>query len=229
MRKKICYPVKEKLTSSPCLDRWEILERIGEESNYAEIWAVCCEKDCDYVLKYLPYENDNTKENILNEINIQNECSNLGLCPKIVDAWFCEEGGAIVMSVFDITIANFLLIFKNSLIRQMILANIIVLLEKLHIHGIYHGDLHLNNIMVKGNFINTSKMSEEEFFKSEKYEYFLIDFGKSGKFEKMDDYHIYRDYDNILGHLLEMVNENPEDKGLKDLVETMKVHMKKFD
>jgi len=45
----------------------------------------------------------------------------------------------------------------------------------------------------------------------------------------MNYYHIYRDYDNILSHLLDLVDENPEDKGLEDLVKTMKVHMKKFD
>lgn len=133
------------------------------------------------------------------------------------------------MDLFHITIANLFLVFKNKLVRQMILANIIVLLEKLHIHGIYHGDLHLNNIMVKGNIINFNNLSEEEFFETENYKYYLIDFGKSGRFKNMDDYHIYRDYDNILGHLLDIVDENPKDEGLKDLVKTMKVHMKKFD
>jgi len=84
--KKICYPVKEKVISSSCSDKWEVLERMGEESSYGEIWAACCEKDCDYILKYIPYENDSTKDIILNEINIQNECANLG---HLLD--LCEE------------------------------------------------------------------------------------------------------------------------------------------
>jgi len=227
MKRSICYPVKETLVSSPCLNRWEILERMGEEANYGEIWAACCEKDCEYVLKYLPYENDNSKENILNEINIQNECAELGLCPKIKDAWLCEEGGAIVMNSLDMTVANLFLKYKSDVVRQMILANIIVLLEKLHIHGIYHGDLHLNNIMVKGK--RRKSKNEEEEYNLKEYKYYFIDFGKSGKFERMDDFHIYRDYDNILGHLLDLVDENPKDEGLHNIVKTMKVHIKKFE
>jgi len=179
MKKKICYPVKEKVISSNCLDRWEVLERVGEEANYGEIWAACCEKDCEYVLKYLSYENNNTKKDILNEINIQNECAELGLCPKISDAWFCEEGGAIVMELFHTTVASLFLRYKTDLVRQMILANVIVLLEKLHIYGIYHGDLHLNNIMVKGKRNKIKNKDEEEQYNSKDFRYYFIDFGKS--------------------------------------------------
>lgn len=227
--KKICYPLKEKIITSPCSEKWEVLERFGEQANYGEIWAACCEKDCDYVLKYLAYENDNTKEAILNEMEIQNECASLGLCPKIEDAWFCEEGGAIVMELFHETVLNLLFHFQSSSVKQIILANILVILEKLHIYGIYHGDLHLNNIMVKGDKIDDDFKNEEDEFNAQNYKFYFIDFGKGGKFQRMDDEHIYKDYFEIFSHLDDIAHENPDDEGLMEIFKTMKTHMKRFD
>ena len=232
---RICYPIREKIIPRTCPYEWRVLNRMGEEANYGQIWATCCDQDCSYVLKYLAYNNDNTKEVILNEISIQNECSELGLCPQIHEAWFCDEGGAIVMDLVHITAANMFLKYKTPIVRQMILANIIVLLEKLHIRGIYHGDLHLHNIMIRHNTIikhngeNSGEETEEENYELKEFEYLFIDFGKGGKFERMDDPHIYRDYDQILGHLLDLCDENPDDTGLTDIVKTMKIHMKRFD
>ncbi len=46
---------------------------IGTDGTYGEIWSVCCVHDCNHVLKYMPYDDGiriNTKEDIINEINI---------------------------------------------------------------------------------------------------------------------------------------------------------------
>ena len=73
----ICYPVIKKIIDKNNCDKqnekWEYLERIGEEANYGEIYGACCNKDCNYILKFIPYEKENTQEEILNEINIQKE------------------------------------------------------------------------------------------------------------------------------------------------------------
>jgi serine/threonine protein kinase len=229
--KQLCYPVKEKLlvNDEECLEKWELLKRIGEESTYAEVWIVCCNGNCDYVLKYLPYENDNTKEGIIEELNVQNKCSELDLCPKIADAWLCDEGGAIVMEIFQVTIANLLLQYKSDVVRNIILANVIAMLDKLHYHGFYHGDAHLNNFMVKEEKIEKGNYTEEEKYNLKNYKYYFIDFGKSGKLKDMGDPNIEKDYKEVYDHLLDLVDENSEDIGLKNLSDVMLTHIKKFD
>lgn len=230
--KHICYPIIKKIIDkNTCSESWEYLERIGEEANYGEIYGTCCNKDCNYILKFMPYENDNIKEDILNEIEIQKECSVLGLCPNIEEAWLCEQGGAIIMENFDTTIANLLIAYKSDYIRNIILANLLSLIDKLHLYNIYHGDLHLNNIMVKiNNKINApGNHSEEELYNLKNYKYYLIDFGKSGKIKDDKLKRIYKDYDDILAHLIDLSDEYPDDEGFKNLVHVMQTHMKKFD
>ena len=231
-KKQICYPVKQKLitNNNTCSIQWELLQRFGEEANYGEVWIACCRKDCDYVLKYMSYENNNKKEDIINEVNIQDECSALGLCPKIADAWLCEEGGAIVMEKFQITVANLLLEYKSGNVKQLILANILSLIDRLHLHGIYHGDLHLNNIMVKINKnVDNTDISDKEHYILSNYQYYLIDFGKGGKFKDYSDGHVYKDYYEIYSHIEDLKDDYPEDEELKNLWEIMQIHMKKFD
>lgn len=180
-------------------------------------------------MKYLPYENDNTKEGIIEELNIQNKCSDLNLCPKVADAWLYDEGGAIVMEIFQVTVANLLLQYKSDTIRNIILANVISMLDKLHYHGFYHGDAHLNNFMVKENKIEDEKYTEEERYKLKNYQYYFIDFGKSGKLIDMSDVNIEKDYKEVYDHLLDLVDENPNDYGIKNLSDVMLTHIKKFD
>lgn len=235
----LCYPILEKLISGTdsCDTYWELFYEIGEEGTYGEIWSVCCkgkdlQPNCDHVLKYLPYKNNNTYGGIINEINIQEKCSSLGMCPKIIDAWICQEGGAIVMSLFEMTAEQMLLKYKSDHIRNIILVNIISLVDRLHTNGIYHGDLHLNNIMVQSQKppspLRGDVLTEKMEYDSHDYKFYFIDFGKSGLFSSMDDQHIEDDFIEVSAHLQDMIDEYPHDKGFEKLYKVMKEYMKRF-
>ena len=228
MKKQICFPVTEKLVEGAGFVRWEILNRFGEEACYGEIYTACLENKCDYVLKYMAYDNDNTAEGITNEVNIQKQCSKLNLCLPVIDAWLCDEGGAMVMNKLDYTMANLFMQYKSEHIRNLILSNIIMLLDKLHMNGFYHGDLHLNNMMVKSKNKNLSLVLEDElkFYGLEDYSYYFIDFGKAGILTEETNKYIYKDYADIYDHLLEL---REEDETLEPITDVMKIHMQKFD
>ena len=229
---KICYPITEKIVDKTCPENWKFYEEIGEEGNYGQIYGACCKKDCNYILKYLPYENDNTTVMILKEIELQTKCSSIGLCPKVEDAWLCKEGGAIVMERFETTVANLLVQYKTDKVRNLILANVVSLLDKLHKNGVYHGDAHLNNFMVKANKRDkTNYLDEYETYSSKDYSYYVIDCGKSGYFYEIDDDHLYKDYVEVLAHLEDLADEYMDEymeEGFETLIETMKVYMTKF-
>ena len=228
--KTICYPIRQKIISSneSCSVVWELLEPVGEVGNYGEIWSVCCGTDCNHVLKYLPYK-ENKKDAILNEINIQNECAFLGLCPKIQDAWLCDKGGAIVMEIYELTVKQLLLKYKTLIVRNKILAHILALVDKLHLNGIYHGDLHLDNIMVKSTKKIVGNYNKNVLFELKNYKYHFIDFGKGGRFYTMSNFHVEDDYIEIAAHLQDLIDEYPDDKGFNDLYQIMKIHMSKFE
>lgn len=218
------YPITEILITSneSCQHKWIPRTEIGTEGTYGEIWSACCNRnnqnDCNHVLKYMPYNDGiriNTREDIINEINVQNQCSVRNLCPKIRDAWLSETGGAFVMELYTLTVKQLLLTKPDIKDKQNILANIITLIDKLHRYGIYHGDLHLDNIMV--NQLDDNNI-----------EYYFIDFGKGGRFSSMDDPRLYEDYLEISAHIQDLIDEYPSDN-FDELYNTMKIYMKKFD
>ena len=186
-------------------------ERFGEKANYGEIYSACLDRDCQYVLKYLSFDNGNTEQGIRNEIKIQNEVAKINLALPVIDYWFSEEGGSIVMDKLDYTTANLFTVYKSDAERTLILANILAILHKLHSNGFYHGDLHLNNIMVKGK------------------DYCFIDFGMSGKLDMnsdLDSKKKYKDCGDIYDHLLELQDEDPS---LENTVKIMKIHMENLE
>lgn len=220
-----CFPIKEILISSEnsCNHDWELHRELGTDGTYGEIWSVCCKNDCNFVMKYMPYDDGNrrnTRENIINEINVQNLCAEAKLCPKIHDAWLCESGGVFIMEVYKMTARQLLFEYEN---KDQILDNVLVLVSKLHDRGIYHGDLHLDNIMVKPRkeTVNSGKYVDDE------WEYRFIDFGKGKRFTSMDDYHIEEDFSAIKDHVRDLMDENPN-RGFESLYQKMKIQMKRF-
>ena len=232
MKKQICFPVRERLKESVGFDRWEILNRFGEEANYGEIYSVCLKNNCDYVLKYLPFESENTQEGIVNEVNIQTECAKFNLCLPVIDAWLCDKGGAIVMGKLDYTLANLFLLYKSDNVRKKILHEMLFLIQTLHSHNFYHGDLHLNNIMVKvGNFdIDVEENNDEdELYELYHYKYYFIDFGMGGILngkESENERRKYRDYSYAYDHLQDLEEEDPT---LENTVQIMREFMEKFE
>ena len=223
---KICYPVKEVLVNNIGIDRWKYLERYGEISKYGEIYLACLEKNCDYVLKYIPYQKFIGRESVVNEINLQIECSKLNLSPKILDAWTCETGGAFVMEKLDYTIEVLFSIYKTDVVRNIILTNIISQVDKLHINGFYNGDLHFNNIMVKQNGKYMNDENEEIKYKLANYSYFFIDFGFGGKIK--DKFDSRSDYNAIYQSLYDFWERHPNDIGMDRLIKIFEIHMAKF-
>lgn len=222
-----CYPVTETIITSEnsCSHKWKLLKTIGTDGTYGEIWSSCCAADCNHVMKYLPYDDGeriNNRYDIINEMKIQNACAQLGLCPSIQDAWLCETGGAFVMKLYKMTVRELLLLF-NFEGKQKILANVIVLMDKLHNHGIYHGDLHLDNIMV--DIINNNI---EKNYNDDNFKYYFIDFGKGGQFNDINDPHIKDDYVDVSSHVQDLIDEYP-DQDFDKLYEVIKIYMKKFD
>ena len=229
MKKQICFPVRQKLRESVGFDRWEILNRFGEEANYGEIYSVCLKSNCDYVLKYMPYDNENTEEAIINEFNIQTECAKFDLCLPVIDAWLCDEGGAIVMGKLDYTVANLFLLYKSDFVRNKILQSILYLIRELHSHNFYHGDLHLNNIMVKVRNFNINfeedEINEDKLYDLYDYKYYFIDFGMGGVLNG-NERKRYKDYSYAYDHLQELEDEDPT---LGSAIQIMREFMEKFE
>lgn len=142
----------------------------------------------------------------------------IGLCPHVQDAWLGPGGGVMVMDLYKMTAKQMLLLHNDIKDKQNILAHIITLVDKLHRHGIYHGDLHLDNIMV-GPVYNDNK---------QKNKYYFIDFGKGGRFTNMSDPNIYKDYLEIAAHIQDLIDEYPNNN-FDELYNTMKIYMEKFD
>ncbi len=209
---------------------WQRLSKFGEKCNYGKIYSGKLGKACNFVLKYLPYDNGNTDEMIDNEIKMQMKCSKLDLCLPLIDFELSETGATLVMRKLDCTIANLFLQYKSLAVRNLILSNVLLLIEKLHSNGFYHGDLHLNNMMVKSKCDGEvmSDTSELEFYTLQNYKYYFIDFGKSGEIgdggyykdcsEIGDGY--YKDYSEVLDHLCELYEQ---DHTLNPIVEIMKI------
>ena len=206
------------------MENWEIVSKFGEKCNYGKIYAGKLGRACNFILKYLAYDKGNTDEMIDNEIKMQRECAQFGLCLPIIDFYYSEIGGTLVMRKLDYTIANLFLQYKSLAVRNLILSNILFLIERLHSKGFYHGDLHLNNIMVKAKgFDKVGEMNELEFYMIQNYTYYFIDFGKAGT---MDTFCYYKDYSEVYDHLYEL---SEEDSSLKPILETMRIYMNNLD
>jgi serine/threonine protein kinase len=228
------YPIVQKLfpflDNNFCETDWKITGEIGTDGTYGEVWSVCCRQDCRYVAKYMPYDDgvrQNKLQDIIKEIDTHQLCATKGLCPYIYDAWLSSNGGVMVMKMYDMTVRQLLLQFRDLNVRNDILANVITLLDKLHSYGIYHGDLHLDNIMVSYTPSHLSVGITKEYNDMD-YKYYFIDFGKGGTFSSMNSSRRHDDYIEIASHLQDMIDEYP-DHNFEKLYSTMKIYLKKFD
>jgi len=189
-------------------EEWYKREKINVRSEYAEIWRACCHKDCNYILKYQSFEQDEfgpkiTPADIKNEVKIQNEISKFGLCPKVEDYWISKTGGTIVMKALKFTVRDIIKKYVTLEVRLEIILNVLNLILKLHNKGYAHGDMHLNNMMVDFDVDDYEKAnkytSEIEQYKKINYKYFFIDMGMT---KRTNNKKIYKDdfervYDDI--------------------------------
>lgn len=179
--RKVCIP----LSSNGCKGGWLLPGQIDSGGN-GDIWAACCSTDCKYVLKYQTYFSEPigdqyygkklTPEGFYEEISIQEKIQKLGIAPKVIDHWECDDknGCVIIMEALDETIMSLLNRYDNKT-NMEIIKKCIDIINIMHSAGYYHGDLHLKNIMVKSNRdVSTKKGGIEGLH------YYLIDFGLSG-------------------------------------------------
>lgn len=177
----------------------EMWEPVGKkmETDYASISDVISinagfVSDKIYILKYLPYS-ITTREMILNQINLQVKSAELGVSPKVIDAWFSSTGGMFVMEKLNIDVGTLLVESKSLAVKHLILASILSLLGKLHLHNIYHGDVHFGNIMAISEdecptykpdptmkSLETNGGEESLAYAIKRYRFYLIDFGEGG-------------------------------------------------
>ncbi len=238
--KKVCYPIEKIVHSTgKCpTDKWYVLNRIGEKSSYGEVWKACCENNCQYVLKFISTERTNrddddnykpfTKQDIINEINLQKKCADLGLCPAIYDSWLCGSGGVIIMPSLQITARRLIISNMNDIkVLLEILDNIYNLVDKLHKNKLYHGDMHLNNIMIKASFSGSLEKrlpgtkgprtsgSRGSEFKDDKY--YFIDLGSASESSIIDKDKERNDYISLYMDLHNLSDNNPDNENLKIL------------
>ncbi len=202
-----CYPVARRVNNRVgCTGTdWVIQGRVGEESLHAKVYGACCKENCDYVMKIELGSNTDSE----NELQIM--AAEIGLAPKIVDSFTCNNKSFIVMEALNQTAFDLILRYKDPKVHLSIIDECFSLLKRIHSYGYAHGDSHLNNFMVKYSRENMVKSLEEsdpvKSYKALAPKYFLIDFGYSGRIDDVltarEDYikiyiHLNRHYENTL-------------------------------
>lgn len=180
---QICIPIKR--LYKPDKRTAYVLSRLDSaEGSFGQIWQACMEKDCTYILKYQPYKEEDEllgtpkvdREFVLNEVRMHKMLSDLGLAPKLVDSWLCENGGVMIMKALSITVSSYI---KHNIDNERDCIAMVIkclgLLNKLHILGYYHGDSHIDNMMLDRRRL--SETGELEEFTP--YRLYFIDMGLS--------------------------------------------------
>lgn len=158
---------------------WKLGSKVDQgEDGY--ILQACCKDKCKFIVKVI--ENRNQRSTFLskvaNEISIQNEFAGLGLAPKILDAWMCNNEASIVMEKKDMNLVKYVstLVQSGVIPETSILSTIdslqstlLQLVDKAHQNNLVHKDLHLKNVMVDVD-------DDLDWYNMK-----IIDFGKSGK------------------------------------------------
>lgn len=91
--------------------------------------------------------------NFKREVKMNSIASNLGVSPRLYDSFTCHNSndeyyGVIIMDRWDMTLGTYFRKFNMSLSNDM-LKRLEQKIDALHKSGIYHGDLHAENVVVK--------------------------------------------------------------------------------
>ncbi len=203
-----CYPLFRKTNQNVgCSGKeWVIKGRTGEDSVHAKVYGACCKDKCDYVMKVEKFLDKPPSD----ENDIQVIAANMGLGPKVVDSFTCDNNSFIVMDALKQTAMDLIKKYHNPLVHLRIIKDCCDLLEKFHQKGYVHGDSHLNNFMVDYLNSNLEKSlltkNPQESYNLLNPKYYMIDFGHSQKYEKFlvrEDYikmylHLRNYYEGIL-------------------------------
>lgn len=153
------------------------------------IYSVCDQVRCDHVAKVVKFNQFGTFKR---EAEYHKRASEAGIAPALEDSWGCAKTqyGVLIMEKLDLTLREFA---DNHSIHDDTLVLITKIAKKLvralHAIGLSHGDLHLDNIMLKklGRGRNDpygDPYGDYSFsFKGKWYRMYLVDFGRSRDFQ----------------------------------------------
>ena len=104
--------------------------------------------DYKYVAKVLKIDNREA-DRVRNELIISKLMSDEGIGPKVYDMSLNENEGIIIMNKFDGNLHQLMSKYKtNKNIKMLDIINVVSgLTKKMHSLNIFHGDLHLRNIL----------------------------------------------------------------------------------
>jgi serine/threonine protein kinase len=136
-------------------EKWKFSNNIYGDHIYNVINS---DDSCQYVAKILKIDSREDEpgwytsfDRVRNELTISKLMSDEGLGPKIYDMSLNEKEGIIIMDKFDSNLVQLMLKYKTDRTIKMldIINNVTIIVNKMHLLGIYHGDLHLRNILYK--------------------------------------------------------------------------------
>lgn len=210
MSHETCFPVTKLIINKNTNCKWKFKIWIGE-GEFGSVREACCNGDCKWVAKYVPFNDRTTEELFKKEVYNLDKCSKTPkLCVPVTTSWTCETGGIIIMPTMWATAEKLFFSFPSLQVRSQIVWHVMGMLYALHHKAkIYHGDAQLHNVMVRWN----RDAEEDEYSSSEDeylemgYEYRFIDLGFSLDLENLIE--PLSDEERIR-YITENIPENPE-------------------
>lgn len=209
------YPIKRYILSSDTNNcslhkkDWNRKKFIGQ-GNYGKVWELCCDNDCDFVMKI-----QKEPKNIDKEIAIQNKAASAGLALPIIDSWKTRDGKyVIIMEKLDGSVVD--LLYKLEINdKEKVAIKLIKMLIKLHCIHIIHGDINGGNIMYK-------KLKDNKKFDIRDYKFYFIDFGLSKYYSnKVDNENIY-DFVGLYEHFFFQIRTDRIKNIISSLIDEMR-------
>lgn len=163
--------------SNQCGNKWiEKKDGYIGKGSFGFTTTACCDNNCNYVAKVTKYNKDERHlfvDEFKNEVLLQKQCSEKGYCPDVYGAWYdnkkISEGesnyGVIIMDKAGFIMTNFLYFsldpdyiknlfqykgeIDNKLTVSQVLGRTINYIVNLNREGIFHNDLHTDNILIE--------------------------------------------------------------------------------
>jgi serine/threonine protein kinase len=125
--------------------------KVKNTKNGEGVWETCKAEDCSYVMKIIPFRKKSAEEKFNRELTTQKHIADWGFTPKIEDSWIYSKPkiGVIIMKTLDMTALTFLRLESSIANKIKFVKTALNLLSDMHETGYFHGDFHLENIMLK--------------------------------------------------------------------------------
>lgn len=139
------YQIKSNIDSG-----WVFSDIIYSVTNVISV--VCRDNNCNYVGKRLPvrskYDTSDCPR-VRNELIMSKYLSEVDIGPMVYDISMNEKEAVIIMDRYDGTLADLMALYQTdrSIPVKQILDLAYSLLQKMHSLNIYHGDIHMGNIL----------------------------------------------------------------------------------